>query len=273
MLLKSGPCFTAELELNCPTIVACVAALPVGAPAVAGDLVLGPDNQYHALPSTVAPNGSETKVVAGANVTVTGSGTTAAPYVVAAVAGAVADGSETKVIAGPNIVVTGSGTAAAPYVVTTVPKLHASNTTGECPTLSFNPGLSNVGDVIHTSAVLTVTNPSSVYPASGTFTTEANGFIAVVYPGSFYVIKTQISKNGGAFADLSSMSFSNQGGSAPENYGGSAISTKTDSISIPAGGTATIQTRVVLSFKGALTVSDVITGVCIAQNISVTNHD
>jgi hypothetical protein len=69
------------------------------------------------------------------------------------------------------------------------------------------------------------------------------------------------------------MSFSNQGGSAPENYGGSAISTKTDSISIPAGGTATIQTRVVLSFKGALTVSDVITGVCIAQNISVTNHD
>jgi hypothetical protein len=49
-LLKTGACFTAELELNCPTIVACVAALPTGPVASPGTLVLGADGQYHALP-------------------------------------------------------------------------------------------------------------------------------------------------------------------------------------------------------------------------------
>ncbi len=120
MLLKTGACFTAELELNCPTIVACVAALPVGAPAVAGDLVLGPDNQYHALPAAPVPNGSETKVVAGTNTTVTGSGTTASPYIVSAAAAAVPDGSETKVTGGANVTITGAGTVASPYVVAAV---------------------------------------------------------------------------------------------------------------------------------------------------------
>jgi hypothetical protein len=72
MLLKSGPCFTAELELNCPTIVACVAALPVGAPAVAGDLVLGPDNQYHALPAAALS-------IAGNQLTITGGNTVTLP--------------------------------------------------------------------------------------------------------------------------------------------------------------------------------------------------
>ncbi len=120
MLLKTGACFTAELELNCPTIVACVAALPVGAPAVAGDLVLGPDNQYHALPAAPVPNGSETKVTGGANVTITGAGTTASPYIVSAAAAAVPDGSETKVTGGANVTITGAGTVASPYVVAAV---------------------------------------------------------------------------------------------------------------------------------------------------------
>jgi hypothetical protein len=119
-LLKTGACFTAELELNCPTIVACVAALPVGPSAVAGDLVLGPDNMYHALPAAPVPNGSETKVVAGTNTTVTGSGTTASPYVVSAAAAAVPDGSETKVTGGANVTITGAGTVASPYVVAAV---------------------------------------------------------------------------------------------------------------------------------------------------------
>jgi hypothetical protein len=52
MILKTGACFTAELELNCPTIVGCVTALPVGPAAVAGTTqVLGKDGQYHALPA------------------------------------------------------------------------------------------------------------------------------------------------------------------------------------------------------------------------------
>jgi hypothetical protein len=50
-LLKTGACFTAELELNCPTIVACIAALPTGPVAAPGTLVLGADGQYHALPA------------------------------------------------------------------------------------------------------------------------------------------------------------------------------------------------------------------------------
>ncbi|WP_282782213.1 hypothetical protein [Phaeodactylibacter xiamenensis] len=66
---------------------------------------------------SVSPDGSETKVTAGSNVTVTGSGTVASPYVIAATGGSAADGSETKVNAGANITVTGSGTVADPYVI------------------------------------------------------------------------------------------------------------------------------------------------------------
>jgi uncharacterized protein (TIGR02145 family) len=64
-----------------------------------------------------AGDGSETKVEAGTNVTVTGSGTSASPYEVNAVGG---DGSETKVTAGTNVTVTGSGTSASPYEVNAV---------------------------------------------------------------------------------------------------------------------------------------------------------
>jgi hypothetical protein len=64
-----------------------------------------------------AGDGSETKVEAGTNVTVTGSGTSASPYEVNAVGG---DGSETKVTAGTNVTVTGSGTSTSPYEVNAV---------------------------------------------------------------------------------------------------------------------------------------------------------
>ena len=72
-------------------------------------------------------DGSETKVQAGTNTTVTGSGTVASPYIVNATAAA-ADGSETKVSAGTNTTVTGSGTTAAPYVVNAV-NLYTNNGT------------------------------------------------------------------------------------------------------------------------------------------------
>lgn len=63
---------------------------------------------------TDVADGSETKVTAGTNVTMTGTGTSASPYVVNATA---ANGSETKVTAGTNITVSGAGTTASPYVV------------------------------------------------------------------------------------------------------------------------------------------------------------
>lgn len=55
-LLKTGACFTNALEANCPTIVNCITALPVGPAGVAGTTqVLGKDGQYHALPAAAAP--------------------------------------------------------------------------------------------------------------------------------------------------------------------------------------------------------------------------
>jgi len=61
-----------------------------------------------------AVDGSETKVSAGTNVTVTGSGTTGSPYVVNSSA---ADGSETKVDAGTNVTITGAGTSSSHYII------------------------------------------------------------------------------------------------------------------------------------------------------------
>ena len=63
---------------------------------------------------TTAADGSETKVSAGTNVTMTGTGTIASPYVVNTTA---ADGSETKVNAGTNITLAGTGTTASPYII------------------------------------------------------------------------------------------------------------------------------------------------------------
>ena len=74
MLLKTGACFTKELELNCPTVVACVAALPTGLAAVAGDLVLGKDGKYHALPAAPAAPAPQTLSLVGNTVSLSGGG-------------------------------------------------------------------------------------------------------------------------------------------------------------------------------------------------------
>lgn len=69
----------------------------------------------YVISGPVIPDGAETKVTAGTNATVTGTGTTADPYVISGPA--TPDGSETKVTAGTNVTVTGTGTTADPYVV------------------------------------------------------------------------------------------------------------------------------------------------------------
>jgi hypothetical protein len=61
-------------------------------------------------------DGSLTKVVAGPNITVTGAGTVANPYVVAN--SSTVDGSETKVNGAGAATVTGTGTATNPYLIT-----------------------------------------------------------------------------------------------------------------------------------------------------------
>ena len=72
-LLKTGACFTAELKLNCPTIVACVTALPTGPAAVPGDEVLGADGMFHALPAAAAPT-PQALSLAGQTLTLSGGG-------------------------------------------------------------------------------------------------------------------------------------------------------------------------------------------------------
>lgn len=62
-------------------------------------------------------DGSETAVSAGSNVTVTGSGTSGDPYIISSTGGGAGDGSETKVTAGTAVTVTGTGTIADPYVI------------------------------------------------------------------------------------------------------------------------------------------------------------
>jgi len=66
----------------------------------------------------VAPDGSETIVTSGANTTITGTGTSADPYVVSTDAAAVPDGSETIITEGTAITITGTGTSGDPYVIT-----------------------------------------------------------------------------------------------------------------------------------------------------------
>ena len=61
-------------------------------------------------------NGSETKINAGTNTTVTGLGTIASPYVINST-DTVANGSETKINEGDNITITGNGTQSTPYII------------------------------------------------------------------------------------------------------------------------------------------------------------
>jgi hypothetical protein len=143
-ILKTGACFTTELALNCPTIVACVTALPVGAAGVAGTTqVLGKDGQYHTLPAaTSAADGSETKVTAGINTTVTGAGTVASPYVVSSTATAAA---QTLSLAGQTLSLSGGGGSV------TIPDLDTQD-------------LSIIGNVISLTNGGSVTLPTATAP-------------------------------------------------------------------------------------------------------------
>jgi hypothetical protein len=91
--------------------------------ATQGEVDAGIDTVKIVTPATLssfvlaaAPDGSETIVNPGANVTITGTGTTGDPYVVNTAAG-VPDGSETIVTEGTAITITGTGTSGDPYVI------------------------------------------------------------------------------------------------------------------------------------------------------------
>ena len=87
-----------------------------------------------------AADGSETKVTAGSNISVTGVGTTASPYII----NSSVDGSETKVTSGSNVTITGTGTTASPYVINSTATATATyiNVTDSC---SVNMTISGSG--------------------------------------------------------------------------------------------------------------------------------
>ena len=86
----------------------------------------GTSGSPYIISSSAAPDGSETKVTAGLNTTVTGTGTVASPYVISSAA--LADGSETKIDAGANVSITGIGTTASPYIINSTATADGSET-------------------------------------------------------------------------------------------------------------------------------------------------
>lgn len=219
-----------------------------------------------AIPAATPADGSETKVIAGANTTVTGAGTTASPYVVAAGAGA-----STVVTSGVGNVVSGAGTTGSPYVVTEVPRLGFTDQKSACPVVNFKPGLQNVGDVIYASAIASVTNTSAIYSAVGHYSIEFHSLRAITFPGSVYAIKSQVSFNGSSYSDLGDAIISNEAGSVAVNYQGSPFGTAVRQLVIAPGQTITIQSRIILDFKGALTAADEIINFCSDNSIVLHN--
>jgi hypothetical protein len=81
-----------------------------------------------------AADGDETILNPGTNIEISGTGTTASPYIINAANGAVADGSETEINEGANIFITGNGTTATPYII------NAEDSVGDGSETEINEG-------------------------------------------------------------------------------------------------------------------------------------
>jgi len=77
----------------------------------------GFSGNYNDLVNRPITDGSETKISAGNNITVTGSGTLSDPYIVTSGSGGSTDSSGTKISVGNNLTLTGSGTDIDPYII------------------------------------------------------------------------------------------------------------------------------------------------------------
>jgi hypothetical protein len=77
----------------------------------------GFSGNYNDLVNRPVTDGSETKISAGNNITVTGSGTLSDPYIVTNGSSGSSDSSGTKISVGNNLTLTGSGTDIDPYII------------------------------------------------------------------------------------------------------------------------------------------------------------
>jgi hypothetical protein len=163
-LLKTGACFTSELELNCPTIVGCVTALPVGPAGVAGTTqVLGKDGQFHALPAASVPALS----VSGSQLTITGGNTITLPD----------NDTQDLSISGNVISLTNGGSITLP--TTAAPTPQVLSVSGDTLSLSGGGGsvtLPDTQDLSISGNVLSLTNGGSVtLPAATAPTLSISG--------------------------------------------------------------------------------------------------
>jgi hypothetical protein len=108
----------------CSAVVACITARPTGAPAVAGDLVIGADGQKHALP---VAGGSQNLTIAGQTLSISGGNSVTLPD------------SDTQAlsIAGNVLSLTNGGSVTLP--ASTVFATPAQTIAGASTTLSVNP--------------------------------------------------------------------------------------------------------------------------------------
>ena len=84
---------------------------------ITGKIIITKEYLNGVLPTP--PDGSETKINSGTNITITGNGTVSTPYIINTPNQIVYDGSETKINSGTNIIITGNGTTATPYIINT----------------------------------------------------------------------------------------------------------------------------------------------------------
>jgi hypothetical protein len=77
----------------------------------------GFSGNYNDLVNRPVTDGSETKISAGNNMTVTGSGTLSDPYIVTNGSGGSSDSSGTNISVGNNLTISGSGTKDDPYII------------------------------------------------------------------------------------------------------------------------------------------------------------
>lgn len=114
-------------------------------------------------------DGSETKINAGTNISITGTGTIGSPYIVNNTL--TVDGSETKLNSGITTTVTGNGTTGTPYIVETV-NLQKAITADYTLTANDN----NYSIKVNNSATpITITVPSGL---------PANFFVGITQKGS-----------------------------------------------------------------------------------------
>lgn len=108
-------------------------------------------------------DGSETKVTAGTNISVSGIGTTLSPYIITNTFSV--DGSETKINSGTSTTVTGTGTTGSPYVIETktIQKVltYPADFTGTNYTLT-NSDAENLIFIVNGSTAVTITVPTGL---------------------------------------------------------------------------------------------------------------